>query len=491
MNYRIRRNPGILLLVTTAIPFCALALDQPTLPAPPIIPNRMVNLDAPADGVTDASAAINSAIASLSQQGGGTLQFGSGTYLVMVNPQANEQVLQIQSNVRLLGSSDGSTVIKMADKQGPYQSLIGTIIPIHDVEIENITIDVNGENNPIRSASDKTAGIRDTIRIDKGPRIKIAGCTVLNGVSVDTFDFNGTATDIEIANNKFPNVGQPPGASYDFDESTILVHAARVWVHDNSMTAAYGPGTPDARTGIEIHGDDMTITNNTIDGYQMGMIITGQAVSSNRQLYKNNVMNKVMYGIEIRSTRWDGQKNQYGMQNITIEDNQISLSPFAWRRSGIVSSNGSSEGIFLYEDLTSPLPIDGLAILGNQITFPTGSGTPEWGDTYSGGVVLWTQNGDIVPISNLTISGNTITNALGAAIWTNIPLTAGTTITSNRIINPARSSVSDQHTGIYISDSTAQIASDQQLGRRHGEKAVDHGRDFGCFQVRIELRLEK
>ncbi len=455
MNYRTCRNPGILLLVTTAVPFSTLALDLPTLPASPIIPNRTVNLDAPADGVTDTTAAINSAIASLSNKGGGTLQFRSGTYLVKVNPRSRDYVLQIQSNVRLQGSSDGDTVIKVAHAQGPYNTLIGTCCSVHDVDIENITIDLNGQNNPIRTAAEKLAGVHDAIRIDQGPRVRVADCTALNVVDVNAFDFNGTVTDVEVANNKFPNVGQPHG-SFDFDHSTIFAHAARVWIHGNSITAAYGPGTPDARTGIEIHGDDITVTNNTIDGYQIGVIITGHALSSNRQLYKNNIIKNNMFGMEIFSDYWPGQKTHYAIQNLTIEDNQISLSPFEWRLSGIIYSNEPSQGIFLMSSPSSPSAIDGLTITGNQVTFPTG-GTPEWGDTFSGGVVLWTYNGLMIPISNLTISGNTVRDSLGAGIWTNVTLTRGTTITSNTIINSARSSESADSAGIYISGNTADM----------------------------------
>ncbi len=455
LNHRSYCHYGVLLLTIAAAPLCAaLGLDQPVLPAPPNIPSLIVPLNAPADGVTDATAAINSAMASLSNQGGGTLQFGSGTYLVSVNPNAHDYVLQIQSNVRLQGSSDGATVIKMADAQEPYSTLIGTCCSVHDVDIENITIDLNGLNNPITSTANKLAGVRDAIRIDQGPRVRVAGCTVLNAADVNPFDFNGTVTDVEVANNTF-STGQPPG-SFDFDHSTIFAHAARVWIHDNSITAQYGPGTPGARTGIELHGDDITVTNNTIDGYQIGMIITGEAVSSNRQLYNNNVIKNNMFGMEISSNLWPGQKTQYAIQNLTIENNQISLSPFVWRLTGIIYPNEPSQGIFLMSSPRSPSAIDGLAITGNQVTFPTG-GTPEWGDTFSGGIVLWSYSGAMIPISNLTISGNTVTNALGAGIWTNVTLTGGTTVTSNTIINPARSSASADRAGVYISGSTANM----------------------------------
>ncbi len=98
-----------------------------------------------------------------------------------------------------------------------------------------------------------------------------------------------------------------------------------------------------------------------------------------------------------------------------------------------------------------------MAILNNQIIFPATQSEPVSGDTYSGGVVLWSYNGEMTPFSDLTISGNTIRNALGPAIWTNIPLTGGTAITSNLMTNPARSSASAERTGIYISGRTSKM----------------------------------
>jgi len=432
----------------------ALTLSQPALPAAPVIPNRTVNLNAPNDGVTDATAAINTAIASLASEGGGTLLFGSGTYLVSVNPDASDFVLQVQSSVRLLGASDGSTVIQMSDWQPGYNTMFGTGWTVHDVDIENITIDMDGENNPIESPYDIEAGPRFAIRVDAGPRVRVGGCTFLNVVDVNTVVFSGTTiTDVEVAYNTF-SVGQAPG-SYDFDHSTVYTHGVRMWVHDNTFNAAYGIGTPDARCAIEIHGNDMTVTHNTVNAYSIGVNITGRAVSSDRQLYNNNIINNTMNGMEIYSQYYSGQ-GEYGIQNLTIENNQINLDPFDWRNTGLVDTNQPSMGIFLTTSPSQPVPINGVAITGNQITFPTG-GTPEWGDSYSGGVILWTYNGEVIQISNLTVSGNTIENALGPAIWTNIPLKQGTVVSSNTIVNPARSSASNQQTGVYISNLTENI----------------------------------
>jgi len=451
MSLNLLGRYGLLLSVTTAFPLLSFALDLPNLPASPIIPSRTVALNAPDNGVTDATAAINKAMAALSNEGGGTLEFAAGTYLVKVNPRANDYILQLQSKVRLQGAADGKTIIKVANDQSPYNTILGTGWSVSDVDIENITFDLNGENNPITSAENKALGAKAAIRVDAGPRTKVANCTFINIDDVNTLIFSGTtATDVEVYNNNF-TAGMPAGF-YDFDHSTIYSHAVRMWIHYNTFTAKDGPGTPVARCAIETHGDDQTVGHNTINGYSIAMNITGQATSSNRQVYRYNLIENTLNGIEIWSQHFAGQ-GTYGMENITIEYNTINLDPFGWRRTGSVYPNQPSMGIFLTCNPIQPVPIDGLAITNNTITFPTG-GTPEWGDTYSGGVILWTYNGLVIPISNLTVSSNIIKNALGPAIWTNVPLEHGSVITSNTIENPSRSSSADQHTGIYVSDIT-------------------------------------
>ena len=454
MRHKTFARYGTFVTLVTTVP-SAFALDLPNAPAPPNIPNQTVILSAPADGVTDATAAINTAITSLAKAGGGTLQFGDGTYLVTVNPNANFEVLNIQNYVRLAGAPDGGTIIKLADAQGPYYTLIGNNSTVHDIAIDYITIDMNGQNNLITSEAERAVDPRMAVHIGQGGYARVADCTFVNVDDVNTLDFNGgTVSDVEVADNSF-TVGMPPG-SFDFDHSTIYTHAKRISVHDNTFVAAYGPGTPTARTAIEIHGDDMSVVNNMVDGYSIGTIITGQAISSNRQLYKFNVLKNVMSGMEIVSEQWPNATTPYGMQNITIEYNQLAMSPFVWRKTPLIGSAQPSPAIFFNPTPTNPAPISGLAIIGNQIIFPTG-GSPVSGDEKSGGIILWSYNGLMTSISNMLVSNNRITNALGPAIWSNMNLTGGTVISSNTILNPARSSACVETTGIYISGATANI----------------------------------
>jgi len=460
MNQYSLARCGMLLVVASMprIVFAALALPNP--PAAPNIPSRTATLNGPADGVTDATAAINEAIEQLSAQGGGTLQFGAGTFLITVNPKNRDFAVQLESNVRLLGNSNGTT-IKLANAQGPYNTMIGapqhnnTALTLHDVDIESITIDQNGVNNAIVSLADKLAGPKFAVRFAEGERFKVFGCTILNAAGVNTLDFTGGATDIEAGDNSFPNVGQPPGF-YDFDVSTIYVHGARVSVHNNTFTARYGPGTTVARTAIETHGDDISVVNNTINAFSIGMIVTGQAESSNRQLYQGNVMNDIANGIEFRSEVYINNSTQ-GMENITIENNEVNLNPVVWRLTGKVSVAQPSEGIFINPAPKDPAPIAGMAILNNTITFPAVQGIPSSGDTNTGGVLFWTFFGLETPITNLTISGNTITNSLGAGIWTNMNLTGGTVVSDNLIVNPARSSQFAAQTAIYMAGTAENI----------------------------------
>ena len=438
----------------------ALALDLPQAPAPPEIPDRIATLQAPSDGVTDATAAINAAIASLAKQGGGTLEIPAGTYLVSVNSNAPDYVIGLQSNIRLMGSTSGTSKILLAAHQAAYNTILGAGSYLSDVDIENLTVDLNGQNNPITSTADYHAGVRAAVRNLNGARMRIAYCAFQNAADINVIYLNetvlpsATVTDMEVAHNVFRRIGQPPG-SFDYDHSTVYAHAVRVWVHLNTFSTLAGIGTPGGRTAIEMHGDDINASHNSIDSYATGFIITGQAASSDRQLYNGNVITNVINGMEMVSEFYDG--SSVGLQNVTVENNQITLNANAWRTSGRVETNQPAWGIFLNPAPKNPAPIVGLAITGNTVSYPAPQGPATSGDTHSGGIVLWTSSGDVTPVSNLTISGNSITGALGPAIWTNIDLTGGTTIASNTIANPARSSDSAERTGVYVSATTSDI----------------------------------
>ncbi len=438
-------------------------------PASPDIPAAIFQVDSfgahPGDD-NDDTAAIQAAIDAAVSAGGGTIQFGAGIYLIHVNASSPNTVLVIHSKLRLLGSSLGSTVIQLAADQPAYGAIFGTLWPyapaVNDFILENITIDSNGQNNPVSSNVDTfAAGGRLALRlyISVGARFKISHTLFLNETNVNVVSFNGGISDVEVANCEFRNVG---GGAWDYDHSTIYTHAVRVWIHDNLFTSRSGPGTPGARTAIEIHGDDHRLEGNRIDGYLNGMNVTGVAKSSNRILVEHNTLVNVYIGMELWSYFYNGNTDQPALQNVTIRNNQISLAVLPWRLSGLIYYQSPAAGILL--EPNSDAPIEALEIANNTIDFSPTVGAPVSGDSYSSGICLWRSAKVIgVPVFGVNIVHNRITNALGAGIWSNAALVGGTSVSAisdNTIINPGRSSLSNglsMRSGIYVTGNTQDL----------------------------------
>ena len=87
------------------------------------------------DGVTDDTNAIQNAITAVNANGGGILQLGAGTFLIT-------STLNMASNVQLVGSGIGVTIIKMDAASTSDNVIFGN--GLSDVRIANLSVDVNG-----------------------------------------------------------------------------------------------------------------------------------------------------------------------------------------------------------------------------------------------------------------------------------------------------------------------------------------------------------
>jgi Pectate lyase superfamily protein len=453
------------------------ATSSPLLPAPPQIAKSSVVVTqfgaAPNDG-TDDTAAIQTAIDTIAQKGGGSVMFPPGTYNISIQRGGKHlQALKLRSGVRLAASTTKGATIKLADRQGNYESLMGTAeygTPLTDFVMEGLTIDSNGQNNPVLApegsngknspdfGNDQTALPRAAVRVYVGKRIRIDRTRFTNQNAVWSVVVNGSLegmTDVAIANSRFDNVG---GNAVDFDHSSIYTQGSRMLLEKNAFNSRSGPGTKGARTAIEIHGSDQIVIGNTITGYMNGINVTGVGTPvSQRQLYQDNRLDDVNTGF----TLWfgihpGGNPARPALQNVTIRRNTVNIDSTNWIRSGLAGKKGPSAGIML--DPNSNAPIQDLTIADNRITFVKAQPVTYEHDRFSGGVVLWKYTHPDTPIDRLTIVGNRIVNAPGAAIWSNAALGgAGTSkIENNTLVNPARSSRLSEdnsgaaHTAIYL-----------------------------------------
>ena len=110
----------------------------------------------------------------------------------------------------------------------------------------------------------------------------------------------GQHRSVTIQNNIFDNVGlNTTDFAQIYDRSTIYTDAANVTITGNTFTGRLVNGTTIGATGattaIEIHGNDQTITNNTISNYAFGVnvVYIELGYSNSNQFYQNNTFTNV------------------------------------------------------------------------------------------------------------------------------------------------------------------------------------------------------
>ncbi|QZP31465.1 putative Ig domain-containing protein [Pseudomonas sp. DR48] len=107
------------------------------------------NFGAKGDGLTDDTAAIQSAIDAAAAAGGGQVYMPTGTYIVSGGVEPSDGCLMLKSNVYLYGDGMGTTNVKVAD--GSDTKITGVIRSAygeetHDFGISNLTIDGNRDS---------------------------------------------------------------------------------------------------------------------------------------------------------------------------------------------------------------------------------------------------------------------------------------------------------------------------------------------------------
>jgi Right handed beta helix region len=428
---------------------------RPILPAPPKIADLSELVTrfgaVPNDGIDD-TVAIQKAIDTIANKGGGSVIFPPGIFDVSIQGQVQpRQAIKLRSGIRLAASKTTGATIKLADRQGNYESMMGTAAygtPLNDFVLQGLTIDSNGQNNPVlvpEASNGNSSDFGDTklflpravLRAYAGKRIRIDRNRFTNQNAVWSVVVNGKPdemTDVAITNSRFDNVG---GNAIDFDHSSIYTSGSRMLVAKNIFVSRFGSGTKGARTAIEIHGDDQTIQGNTIKGFTGGINVTGAGTpTSQRQLYQDNLIEGVNTGFMLWHYIYQGgNPQQPALQNITIRRNTIKIDSDGWLAARLISNKSPSAGIVL--EANSNAPIQDLTISDNQIDFVHTKPVDYWHDHLSSGILLWKYTNQDTPIDRVIIFGNRINNAPGAGIWSNSKLSGK--IENNLIINPARS----------------------------------------------------
>ncbi len=455
----------------------------PQLPTAPVIPDVSVNVGdygaIPNDGKDD-TAQIQAAINAIHARGGGSVLFAPGQYDISINQSASgngrQKIgLRIYPKLRLSADPGHETILRVADAQGNYSRMLGTFgEPLEDFELSHLSIDGNGQNNPVLRSTVPGSG-RNTPDFDDGNsrfalafyghRVRVASSRFTNQNSGNVIALWGNSndtSDVEIVGSRFENIG---GGAANYDHSTVYTSGARVRVANNTFSSRNGPGTLGAVCAIEVHDSDQLIEGNTVDGYIIGANVVGDGATnkgktnpaSERQLYRNNTFKNVKTGFYVWSYLEGFPAGTTMLKDVDIHQNTVELSVEAW--SNITADQlpiythpqVASAGVVLVGG--SDAPIEGLSITDNTFKYVDIKPISEVHDLYSSGVQLFRENFPDVPIGALRISGNRIENAAGPAIHLNARVigNAPSVIENNVLVNPARSIVTTSSNTSYRS----------------------------------------
>jgi Pectate lyase superfamily protein len=404
------------------------------------------------NGIEDDTKSIQKAIDSVYQAGGGTVYFPSSTYKISID-SSTLNAITIRSNITLQGESNEKSIIKLADKQPKYSSIMAGEKPesnISNFALYDLGIDGNSSNNPILSTSDfnkEKLIMKHAIRIYIGSKIDVERCDFSNHNSINVITINQDEipiTDVSIKDNVFENIG---GGTIDYDHSTIYTHGENIEIINNKFYSLNGGGTNAARTAIEIHGDEHTVKDNYINGFTNGINVTGYAKSSNNQVITDNIIENAYWGITIWSFFYKGNTTDPALSNCLIKNNQINLNIDAWDN---LWGDTPSRGIFL--ETSSDAPLKKIDIVNNEIQFTNFSRAGRQTDNVASGISLSRNNAPDVQSDDIRIIGNKITNSLASGIYISMPISEGE-ITQNTITNPGRSSGNfhdDYRSGIVL-----------------------------------------
>jgi hypothetical protein len=392
----------------------------------------VLDFGAVGDGLADDTAAVANAIIMCAARKA-VLFFPAGTYLLTRQATASS-FLPLPSNTRIEGAGMGASIIRIQDGSGSYDSVFGAKYGVaSDVFISGITIDQNSAGNPLVSEADTLAHPRFLISTARSANLAMHQVEALNLNGINSV-YSGS-TNTVIADCRFLGIG---GGFVYHDHSTVYI-AAEGAVVANNLFRSSGVNSAGAVAAIETHGGHHTITGNAIEGFEIGMNITGvtQAIDSEDITVAGNTIWKGYYGIEIWSQKYPGgvlHQTGYGISGLRVTGNSIRLNQTLWTTNAVNGAPmlGNPSGIFL--NPRSTLPVKSLTISGNTVEFDLSVSASEPVIAAGFGIGYWdAMTGNTC--EQLTITHNIVRNAPAVAIRF---ATGGADveISNNQIVNP-------------------------------------------------------
>lgn len=378
------------------------------------------------DGVSNDTPAIQAAITA----GYKHIIIPQGTCIIA--PPAVDKILDVPSGTSLWvqGEGIGISVLQVKAHAGDYAVVFGPKWAIWpSFAITDLTLDQNSSNNPVSN----------TIK-DYGRLLLASGGG--NSLLVDHLEVRNincrqvimsTTPNTTVSNSRFVGVG---GGSVYHDSSIVYLASDDATVTGNIFRSA-GSNSAGAVAAIETHGGRHTITGNVIEGFEIGMNITGvEAIETNGVTVTGNVISDAYYGIDLWSIAYRAHTSGYGLSGVVIANNTIHLKRSAWHVNSVTGGPlpGNSAGIFV--NASSDLPLRAISITGNVVEWDRQDANLP-ADSTSMGIGYWDAT-NRNRIEDLVIKDNLISGAPMAAIYLGVD-GRSFDISSNTILNPATS----------------------------------------------------
>ncbi|SFL70650.1 glycoside hydrolase family 28 protein [Pelosinus propionicus] len=396
---------------TILVFFLALLLINGTLPSKaantsidiiPPLPSTVIAKDSPenanavdpraygakADGVTDDAVAIQKAINSCAQKGGGIVVLKNGTFLSSPLVLKTGVYLKIEA-LTVLKAVPYADYPKNIKPQSKPAALVGAKNASHFGVFGNGTIDGNGQDWW------RTQGWQG----EDLPKLKIPN-TIKRPSLLDFSD----CSDIIVKDVTLQNSPQLTLVPHNSDNVVI------------SNVKIYNPANSHNTDGIDPSGNNVFIDGCTIDTGDDNIAIKGQRNGSTQNIYITNSTFYHGHGLSIGSDFVEGVENVYA-KNITFADTETGIRIKSVRGRGGLVNNANFSDITM-KNVGRAIVIAGyypkIPPAGEDVAQAIISGTPRYQNITISGITATAvkEAGAIVGLPESPIQGVTLTNVM-------------------------------------------------------------------------------